>query len=64
MLVAPWSGSLLPWEQELTAFKAQPERFPIVANRFRLKGILKVPQIGESSRTIDSRGTNAWSLLR
>jgi DDE superfamily endonuclease len=23
MLVATWSGSLLPWEQELTAFKAQ-----------------------------------------
>jgi SRSO17 transposase len=23
MLVAPWSGSLLPWEQELSAFKAQ-----------------------------------------
>ena len=23
MLVAPWSGSLLPWEQELTAFKLQ-----------------------------------------
>ena len=23
MLVAPWSGSLLPWEQELAAFKSQ-----------------------------------------
>jgi hypothetical protein len=23
MLVAPWSGSLLPWEQELTAFKSR-----------------------------------------
>ncbi|HVZ10693.1 MAG TPA: IS701 family transposase, partial [Rhodopila sp.] len=23
MLVAPWSGSLLPWEQEFTVFKSQ-----------------------------------------
>jgi hypothetical protein len=23
MLVAPWSGSLLPWEQDLAAFKSR-----------------------------------------